>query len=353
MNVTPKSILNTNNSFLNKILDVPDTFHKKYSFSELKTKACFSHNYSKYGCMDTWQAVLEKIQNIPEQNKMYNELLTSERSVKPYLDVEWYREDYPIYDADKIKIFLKDCIGEIFKDQFDVELVPNNYKISSCHRNTDKGYKYSFHFVIHTTAPMYVFENTMSAIYLANKLRDLINLDGVYTDDIIDKSVYKSKQNIRLIGQYKAGDYTNCFKKDILSDDDLDYIISNVARKHCVLPIDEQEDDMISISNFSTNIKFNDKIKDFIIEKARVLHPTAKLIDIDSRNFLQFNYTDRKEKCFCTPDSNVYHDKIGFFVYINKDNVACAGCHSSRCLNEQNQKIIETLLQEKTQHQNI
>lgn len=340
---TPKSVLNQNFTFLNKILYTPDVFHKKYTIPEIRHKACFSYNYIKYGFMDTWEAVFEKIQNLPEQHKLFNELLTCEHIVKPYLDIEWYREDFPTYDPDKVKIYLKDKITEIFKDYFDVDLLPNNLKVSSCHRNTDKGYKYSYHIVIHTISPMYVFQNTLSAIFLANKLRDLLKLDSIYNEDIIDKSVYKSKQNIRLVGQYKSGDYTNCFKKDIESDDNLDYIITNISRKHCILTVEEQEDDMISVSNFSTNIKFNEKILEFIMTKVKVFHPTAKLTSTDSQNFLQFNYTDRAEKCFCHPDDEIYHEKIGFFVYINKNNIACAGCHSNRCLNEHNQKIIEPI----------
>jgi len=333
------SVFNKNFCFIKNTLQKPDIFFSKNHLSELKNKACYSFDYTKYGFMETWEAAFEKINNIAEQNKLFNELLTSQHNVKPYLDIEWYKEDFPSYDPDKVKIYLKDKITLIFKEYHDIELVHDNFKIASCHRQSNKGYKYSFHFIIHTINPMYVYSNTLSACYLANKLREEFTFDGIYSNDIIDKNVYKSKQNMRIIGQYKSGDYKNCFIKDNPSDDDLEYLISNIQRKHVIIPVEEQEDKFIDITEYK-NIAFNDAILNHIIDKVKVLHPTAKLTSIDSKNFLQFNYSDRSEQCFCHADDKILHDKIGFFVYVNIDNIACAGCHSNNCLTEENKKIL-------------
>lgn len=331
--------LKQNFTFIKNTLFTPSVFFEKNELNDLKDKACYSHDYTKYGFMETWEAALEKINNIPEQNKLFNELLTINHKVKPYLDVEWFKEDHPNYDPDKVKIYIKDKVTEIFKEYHDIELAHDNFKIASCHRQSNKGYKYSFHFIIHTFNPMYVYSSPLTACFLASKLRDEFALDNVYSPEIIDKSVYKTKQNIRLLGQYKSGDYKNCFIKENPSDTELDYIISNISRKHIVIEVEEQEDRFISITDFK-NVSYNDKIIETILEKVKVLHPTAKLTSIDTNNFLQFNYIDRNEPCFCHTDKKVLHDKIGFFVFINEDNLACAGCHSNNCLTDENKKII-------------
>lgn len=328
-----------NYTFLNSLLSKPADFFKKNTLNDLKTKACFSYEYTRYGFMETWESAFEKINNVQDQKRLFHELITSEHQVKPYLDIEWYKEDFPKYDHDKVKIYIKDKLLEIFKDEHNIELQPSDFKISSCHRKCDKGYKYSYHILICSENPMYIYSSPLKAVFLANCLRKYIALDDIYSPDIVDKGVYKTKQNIRLIGQCKIGDYTNVFVKDNASDNDLDYIITNIARNVCVLDVPEQEDTLVKITDFN-NIELDSKIIEHIISRVLEFHPSAKLTSVDTNNFLQFNYTDRKEPCFCHTDKNVFHDQIGFFVFIDNNNIALAGCHSNQCLNEENKKIV-------------
>lgn len=330
---------NQNFSFIKSTLLSPTKFFEKNDKHTLKDKACYSHDYTKYGYMETWETVLEKVNNVPKDNMFFNELITSEHKVKPYLDIEWYKEDFPTYDPDDVKRAIKEHVTYIFKEFHEIELNHDNFRIASCHRQTNKGYKYSFHLIIVTLNPMYVYSSTLTACFLANKLREELDLDGKYSSSLIDKNVYKSKQNMRLISQYKRGDGENPFTKQNPSDNDLDYIITNINRKHIIIPVEEQADKFIEIDNFKS-VEYDDKVKNFIIEKVKLLHPTASLLDIDSNNFMQFNYSNRNEPCFCHESEKVYHDKIGFFVYVNENNLVCAGCHSNNCLTEENKKII-------------
>ena len=333
------AIKTANFKFLNSLLVKPSVFFDKHSTNELKTKACFSFEYTKYGFMETWESAFEKINNLPEQKRLFHELITSEHQVKPYLDVEWYKEDFPKYDCDKVKIYIKDKLIEIFKDEHNIDLSPSDFRISSCHRKCDKGYKYSFHIVISSENPMYIYNSPLKAVFLANCLRNLMALENEFDPCIVDKGVYKTKQNIRLLGQCKIGDYTNVFIKDNKSDNDLDYIITNIARNIYILDVPEQEDTLVSITNFKTDV-CNTKTIEFIKEKVKELHPSSYIVSVDTNGFIQFNYKNRSEPCFCHESNEIFHDKIGFFVYVNSDNVVCAGCHSNQCLNDKNQKII-------------
>ncbi len=79
-----------------------------------------------------------------------------------------------------------------------------------------------------------------------------------------------------------------------------------------------------------------------IIEKVKLIHPSATLERHDASGFLQFNYTDRKERCFTDDNKEIYHDRIGFFAYIY-DNLICVGCHSGNCVDSSDNKILKIL----------
>ncbi len=331
---------NENFKSLNALLTTPEKFFKQYTPDIFSTKACYSYQWTKYGFMDTWGNCINLINNLPKQKRTFNELLTKYHKVKPYLDIEWYKKEFD-YDPDEVKIYIRKIILKVFEENYNITLKYSNIKIGKCHRDTDKGYKFSFHFIIHTETPMYVFDGTLKAIDFAHKCRTELSLDNKYNKDIIDTSVYKSTQNLRLIGQCKTGDFDNPILMDIENDNILDYIISNISRTYEIIQVDEQEDsEFIEMTHQNlTSLEENNSLKTIILEKAKELHSTVVFKGFDSKGFFQFNYKDRKEKCFCNTEELVFHDKIGFFAFVNKQNILCFGCHSNRCSID-NKKII-------------
>lgn len=333
---------NENFRSINQLLLMPEKFFKQYAPDMFSTKACYSYSYLKYGFMDTWDTCINLLNNLPKQKRIFNELVTKYHKVKPYLDVEWYKEEYN-YDPDEIKIIIKKTIIKVFEEHYSINIKFSNIKIGKCHRNTDKGYKYSFHFIINTEAPMYIFDGTLKAFDFANKCRTELSLNTEYSKEIIDLSVYKTTQNFRLIGQCKAGDFDNPILMEEENDNILEYIVSNISRTYEYIKVDEQEDSEFIKLNPNSVKNISSELQDLILEKAKILHETAIFTGLDSQGFFQFNYKDRKEKCFCNSVDNIYHDKIGFFGYINQQNILCFGCHSNRCSIDNKKVIVPSL----------
>lgn len=308
-------------------------------------KACFSQNYRKYGFMETWDIVLNLLNNLPPNENVFNELILSSSKVKPYLDIEWMKEDFPEYDHDKVKLDVKECLVKIFEKDFNYKLNKQDILFAKCHRQKNNGYKYSYHVIVSTT-PTIVFLNTNYASCLAIKMKNMMKEkiaydDQCYSDLIIDGGVYKKTQNMRLPGQCKAGDVTPMSPEDNV--DLLRYVITNIDTNHIVLEVTEQKDTLYrNIKNVhKINDAENPEHRTHIYEKIKLVHPSTDFenMRIDSGGFLQFNYKDRTEPCFTSP---IYHEKIGFFVYIY-NNLICVGCHSGNCVDSNNKKIIKVL----------
>lgn len=328
---------------IKKVLMSPDKFLKQVS----ENKACFSYNYKQYGSFETWELAWGKLSQLPHQENVFHELIINDSKVKPYLDIEWFQEKYPDYYPDRILMIVKEKIVNIFKDDWSVAIKNNDIFVASCHRKKTEGYKYSYRIVISTHDPCtIVFQNTNCASFLAKRIRKELEEEG-YDKEIIDISPYKKTQNVRLVGHCKGGEYIPMQKMNV-GDDDLEYIITNIPPLHVVLTVPEQKDyEYKKIKNIH---KIPKEDVEKIVEKIKVLHPTAKLENIDTNGFLQFNYTDRTEPCFCFKDKQVIHDKIGFFAYIY-NNIICVACHSGNCVDDiTNKKIIipaGSLLKEK------
>lgn len=319
---------------IKKNLETPVNFKK----NTREGKACFSYNYKMYGSLETWDLAWERLKELPHNENIFHELIMENSKVKPYLDIEWYQEKYPTLTPERVLLNLKENIISIFKKEWDFDLQNSDIYTASCHRGKTEGYKYSFRIIISTHSPQLVFENTNCASYLGKRLRVLCK--DQQPEDIIDMGVYKKTQNIRFIGHSKAGEYIPMQKMNI-SDEDTEYIITNIDPQYTIIEVPEQKDFLYKTIKGIKGIDFDDpELLKYVIDKIKTVHPSCEIERIDANKFIQLNYDDRTESCFC--GENIIHDKIGFFCYIQGDLI-CLGCHSGNCVDHNNKKIIKIL----------
>ena len=312
---------------------------KKFKKTEYTNKACFStDNYSKYGCFESWETAINILNNLPQNENNYNELLLPGNKVKPYLDIEYLKNENPDLHPNDVKIEVMERLINIFKDEFKYKLRKSDIYFSECHRKKKEDYKYSFHVVI-STKPTIVFETTNKASFVAHKLRENFR----YNENIIDVGVYKKVQNFRLVGHCKPGENIPFRQCDNGDENIGETIVSNVDTHSIILEAPEQQDLLVHKLKNKGNYdleNISDENYNLIIQKVQnELHETSFLEKIDANGFLQFNYTDRTEPCFIHKNVNVFHEQLGFFVYIY-NNLLYAGCHSGNCSKENNKKQI-------------
>lgn len=320
-----------------------EKFCKEYK--NFNGRACFSYDYKMCGSFEDWNIALQIINNLPEENRIFNEKIMQNVKVKPYFDIEFMEtllENQNIkMDIDEIKVHVKDTLKKIFMEIYNIELESKDILVATCHRNIqNKGKKYSFHIIINTK---YVIESSRNARYIAELLKKGLNPD---LSSIVDLSVYKGTQNFRLVGHCKSTDLKSPFIYEN-NTDLVNYIITNISDNYEILDTPDPDDYARNyrIKNIS-KIDFLEDSQDIkeIVEKVKDYHPSARLLGIDRNNFIQFTYDDRSEKCFTSDDFNpVYHDKLGFFAYITKNNEICLACHSARCEDLNNKKIVKTV----------
>lgn len=355
---TIKQTLNNNLKIIKKKL----TDTAKFRESDYHDKACFSHNYKKYGYLESWDIAMNLLLNLPTHENTFHELIMESSLVKPYLDIEWMQSDKN-YRADHVKMKVQKCLIYIFKKEFNYNLNIDDVYFATCHRNKSDDMRYSYHVIISTHNPMIVFKNTTYAVFLADKLRSLINKyitdtyeiihdsselndfqkSTLFNEHIIDTAVYKRTQNFRLPGQCKEGE--NHPIKTEEHTDPLEYIITNIDKEYLILEVPEQRDFLYKgIKNLKKIdlMQYNTEGQANIFEKIKLVHPSAYFENANSTGFLQFNYKDRSEPCFTDENMERFHDKIGFFAYIY-NNLICVGCHSGNCVNSENKKIIKIL----------
>src|SRR4029078_1148991 len=261
------TIKSNNLKLVKKVLVEPSKFREQ----DFTGKACFSYNYKKYGCLDTWDLALNLLGNLPPTENLFNELIIDGMKVKPYLDVEWMKSDQPDLHEDDVRFELKDKIVEIFKKDFNYELKSTDILFAKSHRPKNTSFKYSFHVIINTQ-PNIVFLNTNYASALATKLKSVVKFDKY----LIDSSVYKKTQNIRLIGHCKLGENVAFQGEDGV--DPLNYIITNIGDDHIVLQSNEQKDLLYKCIKNVKKVDFTNNPDDFkqILEKIKIIHPSVE-----------------------------------------------------------------------------
>lgn len=318
-----------------KLLLTPDKFRE----TDYEGKACFSYGYQKYGAFDSWSTAIKILNNLPVTENICNELIIAPQSVKPYLDIEWVKDELPDLDPFKVKEDLKTLLIKIFQEDFQYTVNASNIIFASCHRPKNDRFKYSYHVIV-STHPNIVFKTANEASYLAFKLREIC---GDYFDpSIVDTSVYKKTQNIRMIGHCKVDEQVPFEEERGINI--LEYLITNLEVNHIILKSSEQHDSLYkTVKNVKKAVEsITEETLAEIRTKVKAIHPSCDEGVEDSGGFIQFNYYDRSEPCFCNENGETLHDKIGFFVYVY-DNLICAGCHSGNCVDSKNKKIIKVL----------
>lgn len=320
-----------NYNFIKKLLKKPEDFYKE----DFKQKACFSEAYKKYGFLETWESALLYLNNLQTDKSVFNELIPEGFAVKPYLDVEWFKEDFPDLVPEEVILDIKTNLMKMFETDFEYPISQSDIYVSRCHRQKNQCFKFSYHIVV-STKPTVVFENANFASYVAYKLRDMVYFDP----ELIDVNPYKKTQNLRMLHHSKPDEFIP-FKPDNVNDNPLNYLVTNIDKSSIYLRSDEQVDQMHTKINTTQTIEKDDNIiLDQIIEKVRVYHPTATFEGVNATGFAQFNYTDRKEPCFS--DGVRTHEKLGFYVYLN-DDIILAGCYSGNCTNQYGKKKIQII----------
>lgn len=325
-----------NLKILKKNLLTPEKFKK--DSGNFKGKACFSYNYKLYGCLETWDLALDKLRELPPNENIFHELILQDFKVKPYLDIEWYSEKFPELVPERVLLDIKETIFEIFKDEWDFELKQNDIFVATCHRMKTEGFKYSFRVVISTHSNMLVFNNTNAASYLAKRIRSICK--DKFNEEIVDMSVYKKTQNIRIINHCKHGEYVPMQKLNS-ADDDKEFVITCLDPQFTIIEVPEQKDVLYKNIKNVKGVDLEDvETLKFILEKIKTIHPSSHVERIDANKFIQLNYTDKTESCFSSKGR--FHERIGFFCFL-QDNLICVGCHSGNCVDDSNKKIIKIL----------
>lgn len=329
-----------NLKIVNKLKKSPEKFNKEFLNVDLNNRACFSYNCREYGSFENWEIALNVLNNLPTENRLINELIIGDTRVKPYLDIEYMRDQFPDLDLDELKTNIRNGLIIAFEELFKIDLNKKDILFTQCHRDVPKkGFKVSFHVVV-STHPTIVFQNNTYAKCVATRLQKII------VKKIVDIGVYKKTQNFRMVGHCKENELKSPIEQDsIFCDDVAEYLITNIDSDYILLESQEQGD---LLYNEIRNVRKIDLASDpdlvaEIIRKVQMYHPTATFKDLDARGFYQFNYEDRFEPCFTSESEPRYHDKLGFYAYITKSGVICLGCHSANCVDPHNKKIVKIL----------
>lgn len=367
-----------NLKILKKSLMTFDKFCKEYkSFSN---RACFSFDYKQCGSFENWDIALSILNNLPPENRLCNEKIMQNVKVKPYFDIEFMRELFDITpeelekrkkerialekerdekglpevvedlgkedktEIDSLKVYIKEKLILVFKEYYDIDLKPTDFLFANCHREIPKkGYKFSFHVVINTD---YVVESSRNARFIAEKLKDALHADF---KSIVDLNVYKGTQNFRMVGHCKSNQSKpGEISKPFIPENNVElehYLVTNISSDYKILDTPDPEDydrsyRIKNIKKLDEDIDENEFINNKLLELIKDYHPTAQFQKKDAKEFYQFNYLDKREKCFTSTDINpVYHDQLGFFAYITNNNDICLACHSARCEDLNNKKL--------------
>lgn len=360
---------NENSKTVKKILVNPKKFKDDISYH--KKRACFSrNNYKNYASFENWSIAINVLNNLPKNESDCAELLLDDQYVKPYLDIEWKKRQYPYLTERFFKEFVIQKIQEVFKTEFDIPLHERDILFASCHRDQGDEFKYSYHIIIYTE-PQLVFVDKTSAIFLPNALRKLFNdfylenkakctvcknrpLENrerceceLLDENIIDNSVYnKGIRNFRMVGHSKNGEPDYPLVPENSGVNLLQYLITYISDSSrnndniFVLNVPEQEDDGYkNIKKLVRSSELSPKDLENIKKMVAEFHPSAHFISIDASGFLQFNYHDKREPCFTDENKLRRHDQIGFYAYLDNEREIRLGCHSVRCVDSYGKKL--------------
>lgn len=337
-------------NYISKILMKSADFYGKNHINVKKSKyigkACFTQDYKKFGYLDSWDIALKYLNALKPHEQVFNELILENMFVKPFFDVEWYSKDFPEYQKEVVLNKIISCTKEIFSHHFKITLLPEDFYIKTCHRETDRGKKYSFHIVISPEKSIVCRDNTYCK-HIASLLQNCCDFDK----SIIDKSVYSKNRNLRLLGHSKGSCPDNPFLEYERRQDIRHYCATYITKIYSILDIPEQQIDLPSASTadnddveFPLQKEITTDIIAKVVEIAKTLCPSIYYDNRVVNNFIDLNYDHKTKRC---PITNQVHDHIGLWAIVQNDNVVennlRIGCRSERCKNENGKTKVVTL----------
>jgi hypothetical protein len=292
-----------------------------------------------------WKDFWKAYEDEPIKDRHLFELIRSDQSCKPYLDIEWYIEEKEIDQQKFVKTLITDLIT-IFKERYNITITKNNIMIATSHSAT----KTSFHVVIDKLIDGNIVGYKTNCRGFADSAWDLwialIEHNTIYKD-VIDKSVYSTDREFRTIFSNKGVDFRpfipyntkKIIQPDSLIDIDplfcLRYVITyspnnqyhhiqtpDVSTKYTV--INKKYYDYDYIPQIYTDKKVNELIK-----LIKPLHPTVIYTGRSTcGKGWRFSYVNKNESCYT---GNI-HDSNGFYVFENEaKGIIYMKCMSDSC----------------------
>jgi hypothetical protein len=301
-----------------------------------------------------WEDFWTAYEDEPIKDRHLFELIRSDQSCKPYLDIEWYNEEKEIDRTKFIKALIIDLIN-IFKTRYDIVITKNDILITTSH--SDK--KTSFHTIIDKTVDGKTLGYETNCRGFANSAWDLwvaLTEHNEMYKDVIDKSVYSTDREFRAIFSNKGSDdfrpfipyntntniNTNIVKPESIIDSDpskyLRYIIThsqNNQYHHIHTPSGQGSDQQLTVikkkyydQEFVPQYYTDKKINE-LINLIKPIHPTVTYTGRSTCGTgFRFTYANKNESCYT---GNV-HKSNGFYVFENEaKGIIYMKCMSSCC----------------------
>jgi len=336
-------------NYIRKILQKSASFYGPKHLNVLQGKyagkACFTQDYKMFGFLDSWDIALKYLNALRPHEQVFNELILENAFVKPFFDVEWFTKDFPDYQPETVLNQIITCLKQIFSQHFQITLTQDDFYVKSCHRETDKGKKYSFHIIVSPARSIVCKDNTYCK-FIARLLQQCVTFD----DSLIDKSVYSKNRNLRLLGHCKSSSPDFPFLEHERRTDIRHYCVTFITKVYDLLKIPEQQIDMprsaiddVEGCEFPCAKEISDDIIEKVLTIVKTICPSVYFDNRVVNNFIDLNY-DHGQKC---PITGNVHDHIGLWAIIQnekqvKDNLKI-GCRSEQCKNYDNKCETMTL----------
>ncbi len=336
----------------------------KYFIEKTKNEKGYGYNqivqllddkgFRRFIPIRNWTELWKQYEDEPIKYRYLFEVIRSDQPSKPYLDIEWKREEgskinhKTIDYTEFVNRLKKDVIG-IFKSRYDVNLDNNNVLILTSHSIE----KSSFHLIINKE-----YDDGSTLVYKTNRKGyqnsawdlwvALVELDEAYYEHRLDESVFSLDREFRAIYSNKTTNFRpvfpygkkskinstiekkpeKCLKYMITYTSSDKYTYIDTPKLSSIKYLTECDDQYYNYLSNYQSIYPDPKINN-IINLARFIHPTCIYTGKTSSNGYRFSYVNKTEACY----TGRFHENNGFYVY--EDARACIymQCMSSSCAN--------------------
>ena len=325
-----------------KALNKKNSKHERQNvraFFSLKHPKIKSH-FRCFAFHNSWKIFLKKRSNYNINGRSYcNEIIREDIYSKPYLDIDIELSKDELVKKYEIK---KECLDEIindsieiFKEEYNVELKRNNFKIleSSGYDPNKKKEKLSFHIIISDKKKHICFNsNKMGGSSTVYHYYLCLKEKGGKYKKYIDGGVYTKDREFRLIDSYKELNdnrkmiainhktYKKITKK-LSPTEKLEYFITHKSKKKLLnniyTPIICKEK-KYNKKDFKEKAIHNNKLLELV--KKHVNNPVYKSFN---GRFYTFDYDHSTTKCSLC---NRIHERSQIYVYKKIDGYYL-GCY--------------------------